>query len=142
MADIEEPKVDEGDVGLSDSEIIARRSADITEDKAKSDEFVKVFVLGPCGKPTEASGYDHEPNKAATRQFAIDQGMRPVGDVRLVSTKAHKGAENVWDLTYALPVAVDERLEYPSGPNIVSDGPTETPDAVTPAGEPTGQASD
>lgn len=136
----EEPKVDEGDAGLSDAEIIARRSADVRG--STSDDFVKVFVLGPCDKPTEASGYSHEPNKAATRQYAIDGGMRPVGDAKLVSTKLHKGTENVWDLTYSLPVAVDERLEYPSGPNIVSDGPQDTPEATTPAGEPVDKSSE
>lgn len=111
---------------LSDAQIIARRTTDISKDSA--DEHVKIFVIGPCDKPTEANGYDHEPNKAATRQYAISQGMRPLGDVRLVSTKKHEGTTNVWDLTYALKVGVLEDVAVPSGPDIVSDGPKKDTD--------------
>lgn len=113
---------------LSDGEIIARRSADIDTAEAKGGEHVKVFVLPPGPKPTEANGYDHAANKAATRQYAISQGMRPTGDVRLVSIKQHDNGIS-WTLTYAVPVGVAERIGDPSGPDIVSQGedaPTNT----------------
>lgn len=129
---------------LSDAEIIARRSADIHTEEAKGDEHVKVFVLPPGVKPTEANGYDHDANKAATRQYAISQGMRPIGDVRLVSIKQHANGIS-WVLTYAVPVAVAER----SGPEIVlqgedagvnTDGNGHTPDTSDEKGE-AGQAA-
>lgn len=115
----------------SDGEVIALRSQDVHTDSAS--EHIKVVTVGPCDKPTEKT-YDHEPDKAAVRQYAISQGMRPIGDVRVKSTKVREGTKNVWDITYSLPVAVDERLEKPSGPDIVSDGPgksTEDSDDAT-----------
>lgn len=106
---------------LSDAEIIARRSADIHAEKAKKGEHVKVFVLPPGPKPTPSNGYDHEANKAATRQYAISQGMRPTGGVRHVSTAQHRNGVS-WVLTYAVPVAVAERIGEPSEPHIVTGG--------------------
>jgi len=116
-----EEKVEPENVGLSDAEIIARRSADIHKAEAKGNEHVKVFVLPPGPKPTEANGYDHEANKAATKQYAISQGMRPVGDVRLVSIAQHRNKVS-WVLTYAVEVAVAEKIEAPSEPHIVTGG--------------------
>lgn len=106
---------------LSDAEIIARRSADIDAAKATKGEHIKVFVLPPGPKPTNANGYDHAANEAATRQYAISQGMRPTGDVRLVSIKQHRNGVS-WVLTYAVPVAVAEKIEAPSEPHIVTGG--------------------
>lgn len=106
---------------LPDSEIIARRSADIHTKAAKNHEHVKVFVLPPGPKPIEANGYDHAANKAATRQYAISQGMRPVGDVRLVSIAQHDNGIS-WNLTYAVEVAVAEKITEPSEPDIVTHG--------------------
>lgn len=106
---------------LSDAEIIARRSADIHTKKAKNGEHVKIFVLPPGPKPTEANGYDHAANEAATRQYAISQGMRPVGKVRLVSTEQHVNGIS-WVLTYAVKVAVAEKITEPSKPDIVTEG--------------------
>lgn len=129
---------------LSDAEIIARRSADIHTDEAKGNEHVKVFVLPPGVKPTEANGYDHDANKAATRQYALSQGMRPISDVRLVSIKQHANGVS-WVLTYAVEVAVAERIAEPSGPDIVlqgedapanTDGTGNTPDTTDEKGEP------
>ncbi len=113
---------DEGvnDPERSDAEVIALRSQDV-HDKA-SEDHVKIVTVGPCDKPTEET-YDFEPDEAAVRQYAISQGMRPIDDVTVASVEKRKGTENVWDITYTLPVAVDERLEKPSGPDIVSDGP-------------------
>jgi hypothetical protein len=110
--------------GLSDAELIARRSADIHEREAKSNEHVKVFVLPPGPKPTEANGYDHAANKAATRQYALSGGLRPVGeldDVRLVSIKQHDNGVS-WLLTYAVEVVPVERGLEPSGPDFVTSG--------------------
>lgn len=124
MADeksVEETEAAYVDSGLTDEQIIARRSADIEADSAKDSEHVKVFVLPPGPKPIEANGYDHEANKAATRQYAISQGMRPAGDVRLVSIKQHKNKVS-WVLTYAVPVILTERAEGASEADIVLDG--------------------
>jgi hypothetical protein len=101
----------EPDQHVSDPEIpddveIGARSSDM---ETPSTEHRKVFVLGPGSVDnsrnpyTESSGFDHEPNKAATRQYAIDGGMWPTGDVRHVSTKRHPDGES-WVLTYAVDV--------------------------------------
>lgn len=98
---------------LSNAEIIARRSADIDASAATNDEHLKVFVLPPGPKPTEANGYDHAANKAATRQYAISQGLRPSqDDVRLVSIKQHKNKKS-WVLTYGVKVVPAEFADYP-----------------------------
>lgn len=121
MSDTETPPVEtdgtvevEGTTDtLSDAQIIARRSADISADEATNNEHVKVFVLPPGAKPTVANGYAHEANYAATRQYAISQGLRPTGDVRLVSIKQHgpgTGNERSWALTYAVAVKPVERV--------------------------------
>lgn len=110
--------------GLSDAEIIARRSADIHASEAKGGEHVKVFILPPGPKPTEANGYDHAANKAATRQYALSGGLRPVGDlddVRLVSIKQHDNGVS-WVLTYAVKVTPVERGLEPTGPDFVTSG--------------------
>ncbi len=105
---------------LSEARIIALRSADIDAEEAKDNEHVKVFILPPGPKPIEANGYSHEANYAATRQYAISQGMRPTGDVRLVSIKKHENGVS-WVLTYAVPVSIVERSEA-SEPEIVLQG--------------------
>lgn len=113
---------------LPDAEIIARRSADIHTKAAKGHKHVKVFVLPPGPKPIEANGYDHAANKAATRQYAISQGMRPVGDVELDSVLQHANGIS-WALTYSVEVAVAEKITEPSEPDIVTQGkdaPTNT----------------
>lgn len=121
MADIAEDEglVDEQGNPLSHDEIVARRTIDT--DEPAIGEHVKVFVLGGP-KPTEAGGYDHGPNKAATRQYAISQGMRPTGDVKVKSIKRNRDGV-AWDVTYTVPVAVDDEIERPSTSDIVSDGP-------------------
>jgi hypothetical protein len=101
------------DSDKSNAQIIAERSADISAETAKNNEHRKVFVLPPGPKPTEANGYDHRANYAATREYAIQQGLRPTGDVRLVScTKFGPGGVS-WALTYAVPVLPAERVSYP-----------------------------
>lgn len=101
-----EPGVDVADESVPDDVEIAARSADMSE---PSTTHEKVFVLGPgVGNPksnpyTEANGFDHDPNKAATRQYAIDSGMWPTGDVAFKSGKRHPDGSS-WILTYRVPV--------------------------------------
>jgi hypothetical protein len=90
---------------VADDVEIAGRSADMSE---PSTTHRKVFVLGPSpvfgdNPYTADRGFDHEPNKAATRQYAIDQGMWPTGPVEHKSTKRHPDGES-WILTYEIPV--------------------------------------
>lgn len=70
---------------LDAADEVAARSADMDK---PSTEHRKVFILGP-GRYDSSTDYDHEPNKAATRQYAIDGGLWPVGDVRFISNKLH-----------------------------------------------------
>ncbi|UYL87138.1 hypothetical protein QEH40_gp17 [Microbacterium phage OscarSo] len=97
--DVSEPEVP------ADVEVAAR-SADMD---SPSTTHEKIFVLGPgIGNPsknpyTEANGYDHEPNKAAARQYAIDSGMWPVAPVEFKSAKRHPDGVS-WILTYTVEV--------------------------------------
>lgn len=101
-----EPGADVSDESVPDDVEVAARSADMD---TPSTTHEKVFVLGPNAYSpdrnpyTEAQGYDHEPNKAATRQYAIDGGMWPTGDVRFKSAKRHPDGAS-WILTYEVPV--------------------------------------
>jgi hypothetical protein len=115
---------------VSDPEVstdveVAARSADMEE---PSTEHRKVFVLGPnpaspdTNPYTEAAGYDHEPNKAATRQYAIDSGLWPTGDVRVVG-RAKKHPDGVsWVLTYAVEVIpAHNAADGAQSPRVVAD---------------------
>jgi hypothetical protein len=99
--DVSEPEVP------ADVEIAAR-SADMD---TPSETHTKSFVLGPSplggtkNPYTEANGYDHEPNKAATRQGAINAGLWPTGEAAFKSAKKHPDGES-WVLTYTVPVIV------------------------------------
>lgn len=114
----------------SADEIVALKSADV--EKTSSAEHVKVFVvLSPGAKPSEANGYAHEANKAATRQYMISQGLRPTGDVRLVSIKEHRnGKGDVWDVTYAVPAVPAE--DYTGEPVRVIEGGDDVAHATKP----------
>lgn len=81
----DELEVGDSVTSLPGDEETAARSADM--DKPGT-EFIKVFVLGP-GKYDTSTGYDHEPNKTAVRQQAINSGLWPTGDVRFISNKLH-----------------------------------------------------
>lgn len=107
-------------------EEVAARSADTVK---PSDHFTKVFVLGP-GTYTAAVGFDHDPNKAATRQYAIDAGLWPTADVEHVSTKTHDdGVSKV--LTYRVAVA-PAHLVGPESPHpeVVGEVGTRDTDAA------------
>lgn len=116
---------------LTDGEVIARKSADVH--KSSSDEHVKVFVIPPGPKPTEANGFSHEANKAAVIQYMLNQGMRPTGEVRLVSTKKHDNGVS-WVLTYAVPAKPTAEVEGPSEPDVVLGPDGEAPANTTGAG--------
>lgn len=128
------------DPGVPNDVEVAARSADMEE---PSLEHEKVFVLGPGvagvkGNPyTEAAGYDHEPNKAATRQYAIDVGLWPTGDVRFKSGKRHPDGES-WILSYAVPVIpASDALDGLPTPSVVADDGDAT--GATNYAEPTGE---
>lgn len=119
-----EPGQDVSEPGVPDDVEVAARSADM-DDPSTTHE--KQFVLGPSplggsrNPYTEANGYDHEPNKAATRQYAIDHGLWPTEDVAFKSAKRHPDGES-WILTYT--VAVIPATDAPSGsqsPRVVAE---------------------
>lgn len=124
-----EPGTDVADPEVPNDVEVAARSADMEEPSLTHE---KTFVLGPNpyqkgrNPYTEALGYDHEPNKAATRQYAIDSGMWPTGDVEHKSTKKHPDGES-WILTYSVPVIpAHDGLDGSQTPSVVEqEGDTE-----------------
>lgn len=114
--DVADLDAGESVVALAPEHEVEQRSADQTK---PSLEHTKIFVLGPTSG--YAKGYDHEPNKAATRQYAIDQGMWPTGDVKFVSAKTHADGVSLV-LTYKVPVipAHDAPEESPN-PEVIAD---------------------
>ncbi len=110
----------------SDGQLVAERSADVSAEE--SDEHVKVFVIEPGPKPTEANGYEHGANMAAVRSYMISQGLRPTGDVHLVSIKPHelggvRDKKYGWDVTYAVPAVPAERFDF-TEVHVVTDNET------------------
>lgn len=120
-----EPGQHVADPEVPDDVEIAARSADM---EAPSETHEKTFVLGPAPRGfntsnpyTEAKGFDHEPNKAATRQYAIDNGLWPTSDVRFKSGKKHPDGES-WVLTYAVDVIpATDALDGLPTPTVVGD---------------------
>jgi hypothetical protein len=114
------PEVVEKTTPEAEPNIIARRTIDT--DEVSLTQHEKVFVLGalPGGAKPTASNYDHEPNKVATRQYAIQNGLRPTGPVTLKSVTQHKNGRS-WVVTYKVPVIPVERGLRASGPDIVTD---------------------
>lgn len=111
---------------------VAARSADMDTPSLTHE---KQFVLGPGvgGKSnpyTEANGYDHEANKAATRQYAIDSGLWPTNDVAFKSAKRHPDGAS-WILTYTVNVIpAHDAAEGSQTPRVVgSDGADVAEDA-------------
>lgn len=133
-----EPTTDVSAPTVPDDVEVGARSADMDE---PSTEHLKVFVLGPnpiapkANPYTEKNGYDHEPNKVATRQYAISQGLWPTGDVRFVSAKRHPDGVS-WVLTYGVEVVPAH--DVPDGsrhPEVVGEAKIETDDEGQPTGE-------
>jgi hypothetical protein len=143
MAETNETDAPEAEVAPTetDAQVIARRSADIKADAATNDEHIKIFVLPPGPKPTEKSGYAHEANYAATRQYAISQGLRPTGDVRLVSITPFGPGKLSWACKYAVPVIPAERVDNWTdhvGTTVITDNETDesgthVPNVTTPS---------
>ena len=70
---------------------------------------------------TEAGGFDHEPNKAATRQYAIDAGLWPTGDVSFKSAKKHPDGVS-WILTYSVDaIPANDAPDGSQSPRVVAD---------------------
>lgn len=115
-ADVADLEAGESVVALSPEAEVEQRSAD--QDKA-SLTHTKQFVLGPTSG--YAKGYDHEPNKAATRQYAIDQGLWPTGDVKFVGAKTHADGVSLV-LTYKVPVIpAHDAPEASPNPEVIAD---------------------
>lgn len=103
--------------------------------------FRKVFIVGriPGDDFTASGGYDHEPNKAATRQYAIAAGLWPTADVKFVSKRKHDdGVSTV--LTYSVEVAPAHRVADGSDHPEVVDQQTGDSDKAANAEQPTGDA--
>lgn len=117
--DTTQPEAVEDALPDTDGEIIASRGADIAAESSQT--FDKVFVVAIVGgnKPTAGNDFDHEPNKAATREFAIQAGLRPTGEVTVKSTVANAGGGNVFDITYSVPVQLAADYEPAEEPVYV-----------------------
>jgi len=83
-------------VGEVDVEVAAR-SADVVEHE--STRHVKVFVLAPG--IFDGRRFDHDANFAATRQYMISQGLRPIGDVVFDDKTTNADGVSI-DLTYSV----------------------------------------
>tara|TARA_R100000664_G_scaffold26315_1_gene36478 strand:+ start:889 stop:1380 length:492 start_codon:yes stop_codon:yes gene_type:complete len=123
------PGQDVADPRVPNDVEVAARSVDM---QSPSTTHEKDFVLGPGSVDnsrnpyTEANGFDHEPNKAATRQYAIDAGMWPTGEAAFKRAKRHPDGES-WVLTYAVPVipAHDAAGDAPTPRVVAADGDAE-----------------
>jgi hypothetical protein len=85
---------------------VAERSADVTTGRTRNHRKVFRVFFGP-GDGYDSETFDHGPNRVATRQYMTSHGLRPVGDVELVSAEPYD--DNNIDLTYqveAVPAAV------------------------------------
>lgn len=75
---------------------VAGRTIDLPNDKPTTTHR-KVIVAGPG---TEVGkDYDHDPNIEATRQYMIQQGLWPKGDVKFVGQAKHADGVSI-ELTY------------------------------------------
>lgn len=86
---------------------VAERSADVTT-TGRTRTHRKVFrvFFGP-GDAYDSETFDHGPNRIATRQYMTSHGLRPLGEVELVSAEPYD--ERNVDLVYqveAIPAAV------------------------------------
>lgn len=103
-------------VGQSGVEV-AERSADVS--KASTKQHRKVFRVFTAGLDFDAASFDHLPNFTATRQYMLDHGLRPVGDVAFVG--AEKYDEKNTDLIYqveALPAAIATAEDHPDQAHV------------------------
>lgn len=83
---------------------VSERSDDVSAKVSKKHR--KVFRVETFGNPI-GDDFDHAPNKTATRQYMVDHGLRPVGDVSFAGAEPYD--ERNTDLSYeveAVPAAV------------------------------------
>jgi hypothetical protein len=84
---------------------VAARTSD--ESSKSTSKHRKVFIVDHYGYDFDGSTFDHGPNFNATRQYMLDHGLRPTGDVTLVDT--FDLTDRAIALTYeveAIPAAV------------------------------------
>lgn len=89
---------------------VAERSADVSKASTKLHRKVFRVFVGRGGTIDES--FDHQPNFTATRQYMIDHGLRPLGDVSFVGQEPYDD-RNI-DLTYqveAIPAAIDSTAD-------------------------------
>lgn len=138
-----EPGEHVSDPDVPDDVEVAARSADMEK---PSTTHEKAFVLGPAPRGhndanpyTEGRGFDHEPNKAATRQYAIDAGLWPVGEVSFKSAARHPDGES-WVLTYVVDVIpANDAEDGAQSPRVVApDGDAEGATNYAPPSEASG----
>jgi hypothetical protein len=108
---------------------VAERSADETADEAT--KFRKDFVLIKADYDGGDKKSIHAANKDAVRQFLINQGLRPTGDVS-VSTKAHPDGVSII-LTYKVAATPAIIVENPDVAHARVDG--EPPLDAAPEGD-------
>lgn len=86
---------------------VAERSQDVTTGRTRRHRKVfRVFVAEGVDA-FDSAGFDHGPNKVATRQYMSSHGLRPVGEVTLAGAEPYD--ERNIDLTYeveAVPAAI------------------------------------
>jgi hypothetical protein len=91
-----------GQVGVE----VAERSADVTTGRTRKHRKVFRVFFGP-GDAYDSAAFDHGPNRIATRQYMTSHGLRPIGEVALVSAEPYD--DNNVDLVYeveAIPAAI------------------------------------
>jgi hypothetical protein len=85
---------------------VAERSSDVTTGRTRNHRKVFRVFFGP-GDAYIPETFDHGPNRVATRQYMTSHGLRPIGEVELVSAEPYD--DNNIDLTYqveAVPAAI------------------------------------
>lgn len=89
--------------GRNDVEV-AKRSQDVSA--STSNSFKKVFVLTKRvweGFDQASKDIQHENNVLATRNFLINQGLRPLDDGKFVGAEDHEDGASI-NLTYSVGV--------------------------------------
>lgn len=115
-----QPPVVEKTTPEHEPNVIARRTIDTDAEELAVHEKVFVLAALPDGAKPSAAKYDHEPNKIATRNYAIQNGLRPTGPVTVKSITQHRNGRS-WVVTYKVPVVPVEKGLGSSGPDIVTD---------------------
>ncbi len=86
--------------------------------------YVREFVLLARDWPSAEAGYNHDPNRAAVSNEAIQRGLHPRGDVRFDGAENHPDGHSV-TLTYSVetvPSSVDHRPQDTTTPRDITTG--------------------